>query len=99
MATAAAVHIPAGPSRLLAIALAVNAGIWSGAVIAVAGSPLDLVKAAPCVLLAAPAGWLVRRRASIAVKVASSWLIAIAALAALLPFLPVTPGYLPDHMD
>ena len=59
----------------------------------------DLLKAAPCVLLAMPAAWLIGRKASIAVKVASSWLIAMAVLAALLPFLPVTPGYLPDHLD
>jgi len=29
----------------------------------------------------------------------SSWLIAIAVLAAALPYLPVTPGYLPDHLE
>ncbi|HET6972107.1 MAG TPA: hypothetical protein VFH92_13350 [Phenylobacterium sp.] len=34
-----------------------------------------------------------------ALAVGASWLIAIAALAAALPFLPVTPGYLPDHLD
>jgi hypothetical protein len=41
----------------------------------------------------------VAHRASIAVKVASSWLIAIALLAAVLPFLSVTPGYMPDHLE
>jgi len=29
----------------------------------------------------------------------SSWVIAIAALAATLQLLPVTPGYLPDHLE
>jgi hypothetical protein len=40
-------------------------------------------------------GW----RAPIVVKVVSSWLIAVAVLAATLQFLPVTPGYMPDHLD
>jgi hypothetical protein len=28
-----------------------------------------------------------------------SWLIAVALLMAVLRFLPVTPGYLPDHLE
>jgi hypothetical protein len=35
----------------------------------------------------------------VAVKVAASWLAAVAALVAALQGLPVTPGYLPDHLD
>lgn len=97
--TAAAVHLPRGLGRAGAVALSVNAGIWGSAVVALSGTPLDLAKAAPCALLVWPASWLVARRASIAVKVASSWLIAIAMLAAVLPFLSVTPGYMPDHLD
>ncbi len=97
--TAAAVHFPHGPGLRTALALTVNAAFWASAVVAASGAPLDLVKALPCVLLVLPAAWLVARRASIAVAVASSWLIAIAILAAALPFLPVTPGYLPDHME
>jgi hypothetical protein len=97
--TAAVVHVPRGPRTGGALALAVNAGVWASAVIALSGSPLDLIEAAPCALLVVPASWLVARRASIAVKVASSWLIAIAMLAAVLPFLAVTPGYMPDHLE
>ena len=98
-ATAATVHLPRGLGVRGALALAVNAGVWAGAVVALAGSPVDLLKATPCLFLVLPAAWLVRRRASIAVKVASSWLIAIAILVGALPFLPVTPGYLPDHLE
>jgi hypothetical protein len=76
-----------------------NAGFWAQAVVALSGTPLDLFAALAVVLLILPAAWLVARGASIAVKVASSWLIAIAMLAAVLPFLPVTPGYLPDHLE
>jgi hypothetical protein len=97
--TAAAVHIPYGPRMAGALLLSVNAGIWASAVVALSGTRLDLVEAVPCALLVLPASWLVAKRASIAIKVASSWLIAIAMLAAVLPFLAVTPGYLPDHLE
>jgi hypothetical protein len=97
--TAAAVHLPRGAGVWGALTMSLNAGIWAAAVVALAGSPSDLVAAAPCILLVVPASWLVAKRASIAVKVASSWLIAIAMLAGALPYLPVTPGYLPDHLE
>jgi len=38
-------------------------------------------------------------RLALALKVVASWLIAIAVLAASLSFLPVTPGYQPDHLE
>lgn len=58
-----------------------------------------MLRALPCVLVVLPAAWVVGRRQRIAIKVLSSWLIAVAVLAATLQFLPMTPGYLPDHMD
>jgi hypothetical protein len=97
--TAASVHLSGGLNAYAALALSVNAGVWASAVICLSGSRLDLLKALPCVLIFLPASWLVNRHASIAVKVASSWVIAIAILAATLQLLPVTPGYLPDHME
>ena len=84
------------PSMLL---LCSNTGIWAGAVISIAGRKTDLLLAIPCTLTLLPAAWAIHRGGSIAVKVVSSWLIAVALLAAALQFLPVTPGYLPDHMD
>jgi hypothetical protein len=98
-ATAAAVHLPGGLNFRGGVLLSVNAGLWAGGVAALSGSRLDLMRAAPAVLLLLPAAWLVAHQGSIAVKVASSWLIAIAVLAAVLPFLAVTPGYLPDHLE
>lgn len=97
--TAAMTHLPGGPRERLALSLSFNAGVWAGLVIAFAGSWLDLLRAIPCVLLVVPSAWFVTRGAPIPVKIISSWLIAIAALAALLQFLPVTPGYMPDHLD
>jgi hypothetical protein len=93
------VHLPGGVGPRLAILLALNAGFWAGAVIAVAGKPSDLLIALPCVLLALPGAWLVARKWQIAVKVLASWLIAVALLAATLQVTTPTPGYVPDHMD
>jgi len=98
-ATAMLVHLPCGVRPRGALALSINAGLWSGAVIALAGSPLDLYKALLCVPVLLPAVALTVGRAPIVAKVISSWLIAVAVLAATLQCLPVTPGYMPDHLD
>lgn len=98
MVTAASVHLPDGANYRLALALGINAGVWVGAVVAVAGHEIDLAKALPFGLLALPAAWLVATRRGIAVKVVASWLIAVAILAGALPLVP-TPGYKPDHME
>lgn len=98
-ASAAMVYLPRGLSSRGALALSFNAGFWSGAEIALAGSRLDLSKALLCALMPLPVALTVGRRVPIVLKVVSSWLIAVAFLAAALQFLPVTPGYLPDHLD
>jgi len=96
--TALLVHLPGGVPVTLALIAGINAGVWAGATIAEAGSLADAARALPCVLLVLPARWLAARGASVAVKVASSWLVAVAILAATLPIVP-TPGYVPDHME
>jgi hypothetical protein len=98
-ASAASVHLPRGLNSRGAFALSVNAGLWSGGVIALAGSRLDLLRALPCAFVLLPAALTVDQRKPIIVKVVSSWLIAVAVLAAILRFLPVTPGYMPDHIE
>jgi hypothetical protein len=80
------------------LTLALNAAIRSGAGVGFAGSSTVLI-VLPCVLLLVAAAWLIKSDRSIVIKIVASWLIAIAALAATLPFLSVTPGYLPDHME
>lgn len=97
--TAASVHLVSGLSARAAVAFSINSAAWASAVISLSGSTLDLLKALPCVLIFLPAAWVVRRYASIPVKVVSSWVIAVAILAATLQLLPVTPGYLPDHLE
>lgn len=99
VATAAMVHLSRGLPARRAVVLSLNAGLWSGAELALTGSRLDVAKALVCVLFLFPAGFVVGWRAPIVVKVVSSWLIAVAILAATLQLLPVTPGYLPDHLD
>jgi len=99
IASAAIVHEPRALRDGGAFALSLNAGVWAGAVIALAPSKVGLLEALPLALCAWPAASARRRGQAIALKVLASWLIAVAVLAATLQFLPVTPGYLPDHMD
>ena len=95
--TAAAVHLPGGVSRYVAIALAANAGLWLGALSAETSSPAVLL-ALPAALLAFPGSRMAGRRFGIGLKVASGWLIAIGTMTAALPLL-TTPGYVKDHME
>ena len=99
IATAASVHLERGLGQFGALVLCIDAGMWAGAVLSLSGSRLDLLKALPCLLIVLPASWVVRRHDSVPVKVVSSWVIAVAVLAITLQLLPVTPGYLPDHME
>jgi hypothetical protein len=99
IASAAIVHGPRTLQDKAALALSLNAGVWTGAVIALASSKVALLEALPLALCAWPAACTRRRGRAIVLKVLASWLMAVAVLAATLQFLPVTPGYLSDHMD
>jgi hypothetical protein len=99
IASAAIVHSPQTLRYKAAFAISLNAGVWTGALIALAPSKDELLEALPLALCAWPAAWARRRGQAIVLKVLASWLIAVAVLAATLQFLPATPGYLPDHMD
>ncbi len=96
---AASMHLPGHLGLRGALALSALAGFWAGAVIAAAGSPADVVKALPWVLLCGPALWGVANRGEVIVKVGASWLIAVAILAAAIPTTTRTPGYEADHME
>jgi hypothetical protein len=93
------VHVQQKYRENFVLVLALNTGIWAGAVISLSAPKVDLAAALPWTLCMFPAGWMLRRNQSIALKVVSSWLIAVAFLAATLQFLSVTPGYRPDHLD
>ena len=98
IAAAASVHLPGGLPQPAAVTLALACGAAAGAVIALAGNVPDLAAAAAAALVIVPANWLIDSGRGIAVKVVTSWLIAIALLAAALPLTP-TPGYAPDHLE
>ncbi|GAA0703874.1 hypothetical protein [Dokdonella soli] len=98
-ANAATVHLRRGLRARWAVALSLNAGAWAGAVVALAGSRFELLEALPCTLALLATASIAGRRLPITLKVVSSWLIAVALLAAILPFVSVTPGYLPDHLE
>ena len=99
IASAAIVHGRRTLKDAEGFSLSLNAGVWTGAVIGLAPSKVELLEALPLALCAWPAAWARRRGQAIVLKVLASWLIAVAVLGATLQFLPVTPGYLPDHMD
>lgn len=96
--TAASVHIPKAPNPWLSRGLALNAGFWAGLVTHVQGGAVMVLMGLPLLLLVVPGQMVVKRGWGIAIKVACSWLIAIAALEIGLMMVP-TPGYAPDHMD
>ena len=95
---AASVHLPRGLTTRLALGLALAIAVLAGAVTAAAGSLPALLMALPWVLVTVPAAWLIAHGRGVAVKIVSSWLIAIALLSAALPLTP-TPGYEPDHLE
>ena len=95
---AASVHLPRGLRTNLALTQALVIAVLAGAVTTTAGSLPALLTALPCVLVTIPAAWLISQGQGVAVKIVSSWLIAIALLSAALPLTP-TPGYEPDHLE
>ena len=95
---AASVHLPRGLRTSAALALALAIAVLAGSVTAAAGTLPALLMALPWVLVTVPAAWLIAHGRGIAVKIVSSWLIAIALLSAALPLTP-TPGYEPDHLE
>jgi urease accessory protein len=97
--TAAMVHLPRVVGFGTRLVLSLNAGFWCGEMVALTGSLTDLAMALTAVLVVLPGAWMLDRRAAMLLKMASSWLIAVAILAATLQLLPVTPGYLPDHTE
>ena len=99
IASALSVYLPRPVGLVAALVLSINAGIWCGAASALAGSPLGVLQSLPAVAALWPVGWAASRNATLAIKVIGSWLIAMAALSAMLQFLPVIPGYLPDHLE
>jgi hypothetical protein len=98
IAAACLVLIPGTASPWLAIILAINGGVWSGMLTTVTGARSPLALALLFALFFVPGRWFRCGGREIVLKVLSSWLIAVSALAALVSLVP-TPGYEPDHME
>ncbi len=81
----------------LPVALACSAGAVGGGLSATV--PNQLLFVAILALSTVMTAGGARRDWALAPKVVAGWLLAIAALNATLTVLPVTPGYLPDHME
>lgn len=82
---------------LLPIAFSANSGVWAGLVLADDGGHAALVPALICLTLVVPAAFSVERGWTIAPRIVTSWLLAVALLAGSIPHLIDHPGYVPDH--
>lgn len=82
---------------LVTISVSVAAGFVAGAFVATAATPPKLWQAMLVILVALPATLAVERGYPMFPRVVMSWLLAVAMLAALLPYVVSHPGYIPDH--
>lgn len=98
IATAVLILVPDRFAERLMIPAGLNAGAWAGAVASVSGRRGDLIVALALLLLFIPARWFRLRGHQIVIKVAASWMIAIASLSMFVSLMP-TPGYKLDHME
>lgn len=96
--TAALTYLPRELPGTWAVAAAINAGLWSGALASISGMRVGLALALPLSLLFIAGQWRLVRNYAIVIKVLASWIIAIASLAMFVSLMP-TPGYKPDHME
>jgi hypothetical protein len=77
--------------------LAALAGVVSGISIALAATPANLWQPILPSVLLVPAWLAVRHGYAVAPRVVMSWLLAVAVLAAILPYVVSHPGYVADH--
>lgn len=96
--TAAMVYLPRDWPTHWAIPVSAIGGGWAGAVASLSDRRWELVLALPLSLLFMLGRPIVSRGYGVAIKVAASWMIAIAALSLFVSMMP-HPGYVPDHME
>jgi hypothetical protein len=99
VACGAGVHLSNALRARVMVVLALAAGATGGAVAGAANAHAIVASLSLIATTTSLASRAVARRVPLAPKVVSSWLIAVALLAATLQMLPVTPGYLPDHLE
>jgi hypothetical protein len=94
---AARTYRPSRAARPSNLAISAAAGLVSGTAIAASATPSTLWQPMLAVLVVIPATIVVERGYAVAPRVVASWLVAVALLAALLPYVVVHPGYVADH--
>ena len=80
-----------------ALTFSANAGAWAGMVIASSQSATQLWAALAALALIIPAIFCVKRGWTIAPRIVTSWLVAVALLVGSIPHLVEHPGYVADH--
>ena len=88
---------PSPVQRLNGLAISAVAGIVSGTAIAASAPPSSIWQPMLASLVVVPAMAAVERGYAIVPRVVASWLVAVAILAALLPYVVAHPGYVPEH--
>jgi hypothetical protein len=99
--TALLVYFPQPIRRWPGAALAVtaNAALWAGLVASSESTVEQVILVLPVLLLVIPASLCVALSWSIAPRIVTSWLLAVALLVGAIPYLVVHPGYEPDHRE
>jgi hypothetical protein len=99
--TAFLVYFPQGLRRWpwLALPLAANGGAWAALVVATEAAGSDALPILGTLALIIPASLCVARGWALAVRVVTSWLLAVALLVGAIPLLVVHPGYVADHRE
>jgi hypothetical protein len=83
----------------LAVPLAANGGVWAALVVATESPAMDVVPILATLAIIIPASICVARGWALAVRVVTSWLLAVALLVGAIPYLVVHPGYVADHRE
>lgn len=83
----------------LAAVLALDCGIWAGLVMASEPAAARPPWSLAALLLVIPASLCIERGWTIAPRVVTSWLLAVALLVGAIPHLVIHPGYVRDHME
>ena len=91
------IYWPGRLSRTIALVFSAIAGVITGLGTGLMLLPQSLFPVMAAGALVLPSLLLVERGYAIAIRVVASWLVAIAVLAALLPYLVVHPGYVQEH--
>ncbi len=101
IATALLVYFPQPLRRWprLALPLAINGGIWAPLVVATQAGATDTLPILATLVLVVPASMGVTRGWALAVRIVTSWLLAVALLVGAIPYLVVHPGYVADHNE